>query len=80
MNNLLTLHEAIVLALIDKEDRKSTFDEIAKFIETRNLFPIRKGQVSLSTQIMLRSTKSKKRYAYLFEEVDKNTIGLKNLL
>jgi hypothetical protein len=78
MKNLLTLHEAIALALIAKDDRLCTFDEIATFIENRNLFPIRKGNISLSKQVMLRSTKSKQRYFYLFEAVDDNTIRLRN--
>lgn len=35
MKNLLTLHEAIVIALIniDKESFTATFEEIAKYIE-----------------------------------------------
>jgi hypothetical protein len=79
MKNLLTLHEAIVLALINQKERTSTFDEIAEYITQRSLFPIRTGGLTLSKQIMLRSTKSKKRYQYLFEEIDKNTIRLRNL-
>ncbi|MCQ6959557.1 hypothetical protein [Mucilaginibacter aquariorum] len=79
MKNLLTLHEAIVLALINNDNRSGTFDDIAEFIKTRNLFPIRKEGISLSKQVMLRSTKSKKRYLYLFEEIDSNIIRLRNL-
>jgi hypothetical protein len=78
MKNLLKLHEAIVLALINNDNRESTFDDIAKFIEKRNLFPMRKGGLSLSKQVMLRSTQSKNRYEYLFEKIDKNTIRLRN--
>ena len=79
MKNLLTLHEAIVLALISNKNRSSTFDDIAEFIEKRELFPIRKGGLSLSKQVMIRSTKSKKKYQYLFEEIDDKTIILRNL-
>jgi len=46
MKNLLKLHEAIALALLNKENRSGTFDEIAEFIENRGLFPIRKGNIS----------------------------------
>ena len=76
--NLLSLHEAIVVALINLPKRMATFDEIANFIEQRNLYPERKGNISLSTQIMLRSTKADGQYHYLFDEVDENGIRLKN--
>ena len=79
MKNLLTLHEAIVIALLSNDRRILCFDDIAKFIENRNLFPIRKGGISLSQQIMLRSTKSKNQYHYLFEQLDEKTIRLRNL-
>jgi hypothetical protein len=79
MKNLLTLHEAIALALLSKENRTSSFDEVAKFIDERNLFPIRKAGITLSKQVMLRSVQSKGRYAYLFEQVASDTIKLRNL-
>jgi len=79
MKNLLKLHEAIAIALLSKESRSSTFDEIAKFITDRNLFPIRKGNISLSKQIMLRSTKSSQRYSHWFEQIDNSSIRLRNL-
>jgi hypothetical protein len=78
MKNLLTLHESIALALLNKIDRTSTFGEIAEFIEKRNLYPIRKNNIPLSTQVMLRSTKSKQQYQSLFEEVNSTTIRLRN--
>ncbi|HEX3384272.1 MAG TPA: hypothetical protein VHS53_03745 [Mucilaginibacter sp.] len=78
MKNLVTLHEAIALALLDKPDRSATFDEVAVFIESRNLFPQRKGNIHLSKQVMLRSTKSSQRYAHLFEQTSETTIRLKN--
>lgn len=79
MKNLLKLHEAISVALLDKKDRKSSFEEIALFIEKRNLYPIRKNNISLATQIMLRTTKSKNQYHYLFEQLDEKTIRLRSL-
>jgi hypothetical protein len=75
--NLLKLHEAIVLALISFPDRKGTFDMIASFIEKRKLFEIRKGNISLVTQVMLRCTKSSGRYQYLFKLTGKNGIQLR---
>lgn len=80
MKNLLTLHEAIIIALINinKETFTASFQEIANFIENRNLYPDRKGGIDLSKQIMLRSTKSKGAYKYLFEKTGEDKIKLKN--
>ena len=79
MKNLLTLHEAMVVALIniDKKTFTATFDQIANFIEARELFTERKGNITLTKQIMLRSTKAKGAYSYLFEQINENTIRLK---
>jgi hypothetical protein len=65
--NLLTRHEAIAFALLDKPSREAAFEEIALFIETRKLFPERRGGIPMSTQVMLRSTKSAGNYEHLFE-------------
>lgn len=77
--NLLSLHEAIVVALINQPTRTANFDEIANFIKERNLYPVRKDNIPLATQVMLRSTKAKGAYHHLFEETGSNTIRLKNL-
>ncbi|HCT21964.1 MAG TPA: hypothetical protein DIW54_00915 [Chitinophagaceae bacterium] len=77
--NLLALHEAIVIALISMPNRTASFAEIAAFIEQRNLYPQRKGNIDLSTQVMLRSTKAKGAYKHLFEIVDANSISLRNI-
>jgi len=81
MKNLLTLHKAIVIALIniDKESFTATFEEIAKYIKKRNLYTERKGEIDLNKQIMLRSTKSKGQYLYLFEKIKENSIKLKSM-
>ena len=81
MKNLLSLHEAIVIALInlDKQNFTATFEQIADFIVERNLYSNRKGNISLSEQIMLRSTKSKGKYSYLFESINSNTIKLRTI-
>jgi hypothetical protein len=76
--NLLSLHEAIVVALLNKPNREATFEEIASFITTRNLFPEREGNIPLATQVMLRSTKSSGAYKHLFEEVDNDKIRLRD--
>lgn len=79
MKNLLSLHEAIVIALINinKGTFTASFDEIAEYIEKRNLYPERKGNIDLVTQVMLRSTKSKGKYSYLFTQIDENRIKIK---
>jgi hypothetical protein len=76
--NLLTLHEAIILALINQPARTANFEEIANFIAKRGFYPNRKGNISLVTQVMLRSTKAKGAYAYLFENVGAGYIRLRD--
>jgi len=77
--NLISLHEAIAIALLSKENRTASFEEIADFIIERNLCPIRDGNIPLSTQVMLRSTKAKGAYHHLFEEVGTDSIRLRTL-
>lgn len=77
-NNLLSLHEAIVVALINQPTRIASFEEIASFIKQRGLFPERKEGISLAEQVMLRSTKSKGRYKHLFEEIGAGYIRLRD--
>lgn len=76
--NLLTLHEAIAVALInlDKVNYQASFDKIADYIERKSLFPEREGNIPLSKQIELRSVQSKGNYKYLFEQVNNTTIKL----
>lgn len=76
--NILSLHEAIAVALLSKPNREATFEEVASFITTRNLFPKGEGTISLVTQVMLRSTKSSGAYKHLFEEVGSDKIRLKD--
>ncbi len=80
MKNELSLHEAIVVALIniDKKTFSATFDEVATFIDKRGLFPIRKAGCTMLEQVMLRATQSKGRYHYLFHQIDDQTIQLKS--
>lgn len=76
--NLLTLHEAMVIALINinKENYQATFEEIADYIKKKKLFEVRKDNIELAKQVELRSIQSKGRYKYLFEQIDKMTIKL----
>lgn len=79
MKNLLTLHQAIALALLASENRTLSFSEIAAYIEKKNLFPEREGNITLEKQVMLRTTKSKGKYFHLFEQVGTDIIRLRNL-
>jgi len=80
MKNDISLHEAIVVALIniDKKTFSANFDEIAAYIDNRNLYSERKGNIALAKQVMLRSTKAKGAYTYLFHQIDDQTIQLKS--
>lgn len=78
--NLLSLHESIVVALVSHPERTMSFEQIAHFIHERNLCPNREGNISLATQVMLRSIKSSGAHAHLFEIIDAQTIRLRNLL
>jgi hypothetical protein len=60
-------------------DRKGSFDKAANFIELKGLFPARKGNIPLSTQVMLRSCQSKGRYLHLFRKVGDEVIQLRNI-
>jgi len=77
MKNLLKLHEAIAVVLLNKPDRKATFEEIAKEIQKRGLFPIRKGNVALAKQVELRAVQSKGRYYHMFEFFPPSAVKLK---
>ena len=75
MKNLLTLHEAIILVLLKRPERTATFDEIAREIDRRNLFPVRKGNISLGKQIELRTSLSSSKYKHFFQKVSVNQIS-----
>ena len=76
MKNLLTLHEAVILVLLKKPNRTANFEEIAKEIERRNLYPKREENITLSKQIELRTSISSSKYKHLFKKVSENEIKL----
>ena len=67
MNNLITLHEAVVIVLLSKPNKTATFKSIADEIERRDLYPIRKGGIELKDQIKLRTSISSSKYKTWFE-------------
>jgi hypothetical protein len=74
MKNLLTLHEAVVVILLNKKDRTATFESIAEDIEKRNLFPERKGGITLAEQIKIRTSIKCSKYKHWFDFTPPDTI------
>lgn len=66
MKNLLRLHEAVAVVLLSKPNRTATFEQIAKEILKRDLFPNRKGGITLSEQIRIRTSIASSRYKSWF--------------
>lgn len=77
MKNLLTLHEAVALVLLSEPNKTATFQVIAEKIEKRNLFPNRKGGITLAEQIRLRTAISSSKYKHLFEFTKPDILKLK---
>ena len=76
MKNLLTLHEAVAVVLLKQPNRTATFQKIADEIERRNLFPERKGGITLAEQIKLRTSISSSKYKHWFEFTKPDIIKL----
>ena len=77
MKNLLTLHEAVAVVLLSQPNRTATFQTIADEIERRNLFPERKGGITLAQQIKLRTSIASSKYKHWFHFTSPETISLK---
>lgn len=77
MKNLLKFHEAIAVVLLNSQKRTATFESIADDIEKRSLFPNRKGGISLSEQVKLRTSLKSSKYKDWFEFTPPNVIRLK---
>ena len=77
MKNLLKLHEAIAVILLSQPNLCATFQTIASEIETRNLFPVRKGNISLIDQIKLRTSISSSKYKHWFDYTKPDILKLK---
>lgn len=83
MPNLLKLHEAIVVVLINREYRTATLNEITQEITDRELYRQQNGEGSFppKSQIRLRThpnTKAGKTYAHLFEFIEPDKVKLKS--
>jgi len=77
MKNLLTLHEAVAVVLLKESNRTATFQIIADEIERRNLFPERKGGITLAKQIELRTAITSNKHKDWFEFTKPDIIKLK---
>ncbi len=83
MSNLLKLHEAIVVVLINKENRTATIEEITQEIAARELYRQQKGKGDFppKSQIRLRThpnTTGGRTYAHIFDFTEPNKVKLKD--
>ena len=56
MKNFLKLHEAVAVILLSEPNRTATFALIAEKIDKRGLFSERKGGITLTDQIKIRTS------------------------
>jgi len=78
MANVLKLHEAIIVVLINKSNRVATTEEIAKEINKRDLYKKKDLSEVEAGQIKLRTKLSNGAYHHLFEFIEPNIVKLKN--
>jgi hypothetical protein len=76
--NLLKLHEAIAVVLLNKPARTATFDAIAEEINKRQLYNRKDGATLPPYQIMQRTTLSSGQYNHLFKKIGNDSIKLKD--
>lgn len=73
----LTLHEAIVVVLINKKNFTASQDEIAREINKRGLYQRKDNKLVPGYQIMQRTKMSNGRYDHLFDYKSENEITLR---
>jgi hypothetical protein len=74
--NILKLHEAIAVVLLNKPKRTATIEEIANEINRRGLYKRKDGKALPAYQVMMRSKLSKQRYIYLLKPMDNDKVRL----
>jgi len=79
MGNILKLHEAIAVVLLNKPDRTASEQEIAYEINSRRLYTRRDGKDLPAYQVMQRTKLAGGRYHYLFDYQPSNKIALRNI-
>ena len=79
MKNLLYLHEAIAVVLINKPGRAASEQEIADEINQRKLYTRKDCKPLPAYQVRLRTKLAKGQYHNLFEYVSSGRIVLRNI-
>lgn len=79
MVNILKLHEAISVVLLNKANRIATTQEISDEINQRGLYQRKDGEPLPPYQVMQRTKLSKGRYHHLFEWIAPDKVKLRNL-
>lgn len=78
MKNLLFLHEAIIVVLMDTPNRTATFNEIANKISERKLYYKKNGDMPDANQIRMRTTLANGQYHHIFELIEPDMVRLRN--
>ncbi len=79
MNNLLKLHEAIAVVLLNKPNRTASEQEIADEINERKLYIRNDGKDLPAYQVMQRTKLAKGQYHQLFDYQSPDRITLRNI-
>jgi hypothetical protein len=79
IRNILSLEEAIVVALIHQPNRTATFEDVSSYIRKRNLCNPNTIEKKIK-EVKLKLNKSPKSYANLFENVGLEYIRLSDTL
>jgi hypothetical protein len=80
MKNLLKLHEAIVVVLINYPERTASINDISRKIAERGLYFQKSGDIAPPGQIRLRThpnTKAGKQYSHLFNYIEPDKVQFK---
>lgn len=77
MKNILKLHEAIAVVLLNCKTRKATISFIANEINKRKLYSRKDEKPVPAYQIMMRANLAKGRYNHLFQFSKPDTVTLK---
>ena len=79
MDNLLKLHEAIAVILLNKVNRTASEQEIADEINKRKLYTRKDGKPLPAYQVMQRTKLAKGQYHHLFNYQTPEKISLRNI-
>ena len=80
MDNILKLHEAIAVVLLNRIDRTASEQEIADEINKRKLYIRKDGKPLPGYQVMQRTKLANGQYHHLFDYQSSEKITLRNFL